>query len=129
VPPRSNPKKAEQAKLRERRSITLTIEADELTLQRLSALLLLAQQPFEVSEIVAQGDAMPFDEPTEGPPLEIDYEAVRRDIARLVGKLSETGMDTGTIIAAIRRYGAKISEVPREKLLPLNAELRALAGE
>lgn len=119
-------KKRDQAELKNINAIQITIEASELNLQRLGALLMFAD-PYTDVKLVKELGPLPWEEKGEAPPqLEIDRVAVQNAVTpKLVTYLNEHGHDATR--ALIESFGApKLRDLSDEQILGL---YNALAGE
>lgn len=132
----SNPSKAVRDKLATHRTITLTVTASESNLQRLAGFMMFADRPPPEPAIEPGGpdDLMPWEDPNDPrfvpdkpppPPLDIDYEVVRRSITKHLAKYVEKhGADNARKV--LTSFGApRLSEVPQDQLLALDAALDA----
>jgi hypothetical protein len=126
---KANPKKLEQAALKELNAIQITIEASEGNLQRLAALLVFADHLTPKLSYTAA--LLPWEEPGAEAPdtqLQIDYNAVRNSIVTALGQyVLVHGQEAA--LKVIRSFGGeRVSLVPQEQLLGLLAALET-AGE
>lgn len=100
--------------------LVIRVQATEETLARLWWLMLYAEAPFK--KVVTEEGPLPFDEPIPVPAakeLEIDYEAVKREIVkRLVAYVEKHGKEEAA--AVIERHGGKtLRQVPEDQLMGL----------
>ncbi len=125
-------KHQERNKLREMQSITITIAATEGNLQRIAALLLFADhlEP----EVKFKPTLLPWEDPNDPqyqkpPELEIDYEAVKRSIAKNLLAVSERFgvLRAKEILATAEATG--LSAVKQGDLVELNASLECALAE
>jgi hypothetical protein len=121
-------KAQERADLQKVSIIWIGIAATEANLQRLGALLLFADR-VEIKAPVELGP-LPWEDPTDPryqqiPELEVDYEVVKRSIAKhLSAYVKIHGEERAR--AVLNSFGApRLSSVPQEQLIPLNAALEA----
>lgn len=116
-------KTAEREALHKRRTVTMTFEATENTIQRIAALLMLADLAHEEVEERPRV-LLPWEEEGAEPPkLELDYNAIRNDCVKWLPKFVEKyGKDATK--ALFRKYGGEtIKTVPDENTLDLLADL------
>lgn len=126
---KKNEKAIEREKLRAPQEITITLRASESTMQRITALLMYADWAAE-PKLNYEKVPLPWEDPNDPrfqqmPELEINYEAVRLEIAnRLSRFLQEHGEEKTREL--LRSFGAeKIRDVPEPQLKGL---LDALAA-
>lgn len=121
-------KAAERASLKDIRSITITVRASELNLQRLAAFMLFAEHLEPVIEIGGE-KPMPWEDPADPrfvPPTDsIDYAVVRRDITgKLLAYFKQFGEDRAKDV--LRSFGAeRLSLLADDQLIPLHDALKA----
>lgn len=119
-------KKRDQAELKNINAIQITIEASELNLQRLGALLMFADPYTDVKLVKALGP-LPWEEKGESPPqLEIDRVAVQNAVTPLLVKYVDTHGHDSTRILIESFGGPKLRDLSDEQILGL---YNALAGE
>ncbi len=129
-------KAADQAALKEIKTITVTIRASEFNLQRLAAFMLFCEHLEPIVEVGGPELPMPWEDPTDPrfvpdpakPALEIDYALVRRDITKELERLG-AGSRAAIIAAINTNGGTRISDVPEDNLLSLLSDLNRLNPE
>jgi hypothetical protein len=112
------PRAKDKEKLQERRRITITIDATEQNLQRLTALLLFADK-FEEEPVKDLGP-LPFDEPAKpARELQLDYGVIRSGIIKRLSEYVKRH-STEEAKALIRSFGAEtINAIAKEQLVGL----------
>jgi hypothetical protein len=124
-------KRADQAKLKQLRRVTITLEASEEILARIAALLTFATLPYELEEAEPIGP-LPWEDPDDPrfvaePQLQIDYNLVKNDIMAAMDKYLTAGGDRQKIVAAIHLAGGEtLSTVPQKYLLELLESINRL---
>jgi hypothetical protein len=121
-----NPKKLEQAELKELNAIQITLVASEMNLQRIAALLLFADH-LQPKLIEKEAVRLPWEEEGAEPPkIQIDRRAVENDVAKqLELYVQKHGRDKA--VTMIQSFGQpRVGLLPDEQLLDL---YHALAGE
>ena len=119
-------KATEKSKLKVNRAFTITIEASELNIQRIVALMLYSDRP--PPDLIYVDPVLPGE---DAPVLEdsIDWAAVRNVLTKhIVTYATAAGSDAARAML-LEFGGAKLSEVPQENLLSLNASLEAAIKE
>lgn len=141
MPPRRGKREAETAHLVDLKAtdtVWIGIRATEHNLQRLAAYLLFAERPIEIERMktVNPVGSLPWEDPNDPAyiapkPAEesIDWELVKRSTTKLLMQYAkEHGEDKAR--AVLESYGAsRLSLVPQEQLIPLNAALEAALKE
>lgn len=119
-------KTRERADLKDIRSITITVKASEFNLQRLAAFMIFCEHLEPIVEFGPE-KPMPWEDPSDprfnGPTLELDVEAIRRDITKhLSAYVKQHGEDRARDL--LRSFGGeRLSLVPDEQLLTLRNAL------
>lgn len=127
MPPRKNKPEPKRGELR--RAITLTLEADDETLNRLAAVLLFARYPHLDKTGPAKGlGPLPWEDADEGEhdkePPALDPTAAREEIARALQQyIARHGVELARRLLAEYEAG-KISELPESRLSEVLTDLR-----
>jgi len=128
-------KRADQAKLKQLRRVTITLEASEEILARIAALLTFATLPYEL-EAAEPISPLPWEDPNdprfvaEVETKTFDYNAVRNEIMASMDRYLKAGGDRDNIVKAITACGGtKLSDVPTVNLVYLLATLNDLNGQ
>jgi hypothetical protein len=128
----SQEKAVQRAELKGIRTVTITLEATEETLQRIAALLLFA--PHLEPVYTYEDKPLPWEDPNDPryqkpPELEIDYHMVRREIMKLLESLVKSrGEERARAVLAelLANAGAsRLSSCPEAQLLPLHDALKS----
>lgn len=127
---RARAKKVEQEKLKDINTITVTIQASEMNLQRLAAFLLFCEY-LEPTYTSGETKPMPWENPDDprfgqAPELEIDPEVVRRAIGlELVAAVERVGVER--VKAFLAEFGATgLASIPPGSLQEALAALQGL---
>lgn len=133
-------KAIERAKLLERKTVTLTFEADEETMQRIAALLQLAKVPYDILAAPPL-PPLPWEDPADAryqklPELEVDCNAVRNEIMAAMRHYLRPGGALSPerarehLTSLIGNYGGtRLTDVPNDNLLALLGDLNDLNAE
>lgn len=126
APRKRTAKAADKAKLKDRRTVTLTFEASEEFMQRLAALMIFAAPATEEQYVPT---LLPWEDPDDPrfqkpPELQVDYNSVRNEIVRhLEVYIARHGADATK--AFVKSFGAdRLRDIPEKNLLPLEEGLR-----
>lgn len=129
---KASAKALDRAKLKETDIIWIGIRASEFNLQRLGAFLLFAEYPYEVESQTEPTGPMMFEDPADVPlPAEadhVDYEVVKRDIFKNLGTYLEKHGQERAREMLLAYGGARISEIPQNRLVSLAEDLQRAVG-
>ena len=110
-------------------TIWVGLKMSEGNLQRLAALLLFAEIDFKVDEKTEPTGPLPWEFPVDPPPAEadhVDYEVVRRSIAKHLLAMNEKGRleEAKTLLAEFGATG--LASIPQDRLVVFHDTLEAM---
>jgi hypothetical protein len=124
-------KAIEQAKLKATDTIWIGLKMTEGNFQRLAALLLFAEIDFKVDAEAVPTGPLPWENPADPafnkpPELEIDFETVRRGIAKHLLAMNEKGRleEAKQLLAEFKATG--LSSIPQDRLVVFHDTLEAM---